>query len=208
MLTLFYCPMTRSSRITTLIEELGVADKVDMRRVDIVRFDGSGRRDPANAHPEGKVPCLVHDGAEIWESTAIALYLTELFPEAGLGRAVGDPERGPLLSWLAWYGDVVEPLLVLKRAGLKGDQIHAAWRGFAEIHERIDAALADGRDYLLAGGWSVADLIVASAFGWDPSSAPESAVAKAWLQRCRSRPALEKVWARETAMLNAEAAVA
>ncbi|MEO8529629.1 MAG: glutathione S-transferase family protein [Deltaproteobacteria bacterium] len=206
MLTLFYSPMTRSSRIMTLVDELGIADQIDLRRVDIVRFDGSGRRDPANAHPEGKVPYLIHDGAEIWESTAIALYLTELFPDAGLGRAVGHPERGPLLSWLAWYGDVVEPLIVVAKSGLEVDKVRSAWRGMSEMHARLDAALADGRDYLLKGGYSVADLIVASAFGWDPSSAPTSERAKAWVARCQSRPAGQQVWAREMEMVKAHAA--
>jgi glutathione S-transferase len=206
MLTLFYSPLTRSSRIMALIEELGIADKIDLRRVDIVRFDGSGRRDPANAHPEGKVPYLIHDGHEIWESTAIALYLSELFPEAGLGRAIGDAERGPLLSWLAWYGDVVEPLLVLKKAAVEADGVRSAWRGFTEMHARLDTTLADGRDYLLKGGYSVADLIVASAFAWDPSSAPTSATARAWLARCQSRHAGQKVWAREMEMVKAAAA--
>ena len=208
MLTLFYSPLTRSSRIMTLVEELGVADKIDLRRVDIVRTDGSGRRDPANAHPEGKVPYLIHHGAEIWESTAIALYLTELFPEAGLGRPIGHPERGPLLSWLAWYGDVVEPLVVLKHAGLQSTEVARAWRDIAQMHLRLDAALEDGRDYLLKGGYSIADLIIASTFGWDPAVGPTSERAKAWLARCQTRPAGQKVWAREMEMMKAQATAA
>jgi len=203
MLTLFYSPMTRSSRIMALIEELGVADKIDLRRVDIVRFDGSGRRDPANAHPEGKVPLLIHNGTEVWESTAIALYLTELFPEAGLGRAIGHKERGSLLSWLAWYGDVVEPVVVTRIAGVEHPAIRSAWRGLPEVHARIDAALADGRDYLMKGGYSVADLIIASTFAWHKPSSPTSALGQAWLGRCLSRPAGAKVWAREMEMMKA-----
>jgi glutathione S-transferase len=203
MLTLFYAPLSRSSRIMTLIEELGIAGKVDPRRVDIVRFDGSGRRDPANAHPEGKVPLLIHDGTEVWESTAIALYLTELFPDAGLGRPIGHPERGPLLSWLAWYGDVVEPVVVTNIAGVEHPAIRSAWRGLPEIHARIDAALADGRDYLMKGGYSVADLIIASTFMWHAPSAPVSPLGQEWLKRCQSRPAGQKVWAREMEMSKA-----
>jgi glutathione S-transferase len=191
-----------------LIEELGIVDEIETRRVDIVRFDGSGKRDPGNAHPEGKVPYLIHVGSEIWESTAIALYLSELFPEAGLGRPVGHRDRGPLLSWLAYYGDVVEPLMVLKRTDLPIDKVRSAWRGMSEVHARIDLTLADGRDYLLRSGHSVADLIVASAFAWDPSSAPTSEKAKAWLARCQSRPAGQKVWAREMEMMNAQASAA
>ncbi len=64
MLKLIHAPMSRSSRILWLIEEMGIADKVDIQRVNIRRFDGSGARDPANPHPEGKVPVLFHTTAD------------------------------------------------------------------------------------------------------------------------------------------------
>ena len=208
MLTLYYAPMTRATRIMTLIEDLGVADKIDTRLVTIPRIDGSGRRDAANPHPEGKVPFLIHDGAEIRESNAIALYLTELFPDAGLGRPIGHPERGPLLSWLAWYGDVVEPLVVMKVAEVTSPLVHATWRGIPEVHARIDEALADGREFLLKGGYSIADLIVSSTFAWAPALAPTSERAKAWFARCQARPAVQKVWEREVEMQKAQATAA
>jgi glutathione S-transferase len=31
-----------------------------------------------------RVPCLVHDGLSVWDTTAIAEYLNELYPEAGM----------------------------------------------------------------------------------------------------------------------------
>lgn len=34
--------------------------------------------------PSGKVPCLVHGAVTVWESLAIAEYLAEVFPDAGL----------------------------------------------------------------------------------------------------------------------------
>ncbi|MCY0152754.1 glutathione S-transferase [Hoeflea alexandrii] len=85
MLTLYHSPQTRSSRIIRLLIELGVLDQVDVRIVTVTRQDGSGGADPSNPHPEGKVPLLVHDGVELWESNAIIVYLTDLFAEKGLG---------------------------------------------------------------------------------------------------------------------------
>ena len=61
MLTFYHAPHSRSGRIMWLLEEIG-AD-YGTRYVDIVYGDGSGRRDPDNVHPDGKVPALVHDGA-------------------------------------------------------------------------------------------------------------------------------------------------
>lgn len=84
MLTLYHAPRSRSSRIVTLIDEMGIADRITLRPVTICRFDGSGAVDAANPHPEGKVPLLDHDGTLISETPAIILYLTSLFPDSGL----------------------------------------------------------------------------------------------------------------------------
>ncbi len=101
-------------RIVTLLDELGALDKVAIEIVDIYRARSqSGARDPRNPHPEGKVPLLVHGDIAIRESNAIMLYLTDMFPKAGLGVPVGHPLRGEYLSWLAWYGNVMEPALIL-----------------------------------------------------------------------------------------------
>lgn len=54
MPTLYYSPKSRSDTVVALVRLLG-AD-VSLREVSIVRQDGSGMRDPANPHPEGKVP--------------------------------------------------------------------------------------------------------------------------------------------------------
>ncbi|MFD2440857.1 hypothetical protein ACFSS8_13620 [Paracoccus kondratievae] len=56
MLTLYHAPKSRSSSVVELLEELGVLDKVDVRRVTIPRQDGSGARDPANPTPKEKCP--------------------------------------------------------------------------------------------------------------------------------------------------------
>ena len=69
MPTLFHAPRSRSSRIIWLLEELG-AD-YELRITDIPRQDGTGAADPANPHPDKKVPALVDDGVLITESIAI-----------------------------------------------------------------------------------------------------------------------------------------
>lgn len=80
MLTLFHGPKSRSGSTVWLLEELGVP--YETKVVDIRRADGSGARDSANPHPHSKVPCLQHDGLRVFETAAITLYLTDLFPDA------------------------------------------------------------------------------------------------------------------------------
>ncbi len=116
MLTLFHAPQSRSGRIVWLLEEIGVA--YDIHQVDIFRaMTLTGTRDPANIHPDGKVPALVHDGALVTESAAIALYLTDLHPHADLGAPVGSPDRAAYLTWLAWTAGEMEPGVWSKISG-------------------------------------------------------------------------------------------
>lgn len=201
MLTLFHAPMSRSSRIVTLIDELGA--EVEIREVTIPRQDGSGGRDPANPHPEGKVPLLDHDGVLVWESPAIVLYLTDLFPEAGLGPLPGDPLRGPYLSWLAYYGGVVEPVLILENL-LKLDNpvLTATFRSMAQVTDRLAGALE--RDpYLLGDRYTAADLLLHSPFAWFPEATPEVPVIRDWVERCSGRPAVARTLARDKAAMPA-----
>jgi glutathione S-transferase len=97
MLALYHAPQSRSSRFVWLLEEIGAP--CELRIVSIPRGDtGAASAEYRRIHPYGKVPALVHDGALILESAAIALYLADAFPEAGLGPRLGDPlARGPFL---------------------------------------------------------------------------------------------------------------
>src|ERR1700675_4600899 len=101
MITLFHRPQTRSSRVIFLLEELEAPYQIKL--VGTRTRDGKGAVDPANPHPHGKVPAISDDGAVVFESPAIALYLTDKFPKNGIGPLVGDPKRGAYLSWLAYY---------------------------------------------------------------------------------------------------------
>lgn len=200
MLTLYHAPRSRSTRIVALIEDLGAQDKVTIDPVSVPRQDGSGSRDARNPHPEGKVPLLVHGEAVIWESTAIALYLTELFPDAGLGRPIGAPDRGVLLSWLAWYGDVLEPVIVMEFAEIRHPVVQSTFRGMAEVTDRLSHALKD-RPYLLGDDYSVADAICSSAFQFAAGFTPDVPHIQDWVARCGDRPALKNAIAFDTRLI-------
>ena len=186
MLTLFHAPRSRSTRIIALLHELDAMNKVDIQVVTIPRVDGSGGPDPRNPHPDRKVPFLVHNGVEIWESSAIILYLTELFPDAKMGPVVGEPLRGAYLSWLAWYGDVVEPVMVLQAAGLSHPFLQATFRGMPELVARLEKALSD-KPFLLGDRFTAADLLLHSPFAWYRDAVPDVPVIKAWIERCDGR---------------------
>ena len=195
MLTLHHAPRSRSSRIVWLLEELG-ADYV-LRITDIPRMDGTGAPDPANPHPDGKVPALVDDGVLITESIAIVQYLTDKYPAAGLGPRVGDAKRGPYLTWLAYYAGVMEPVVNLEFAGL-GDStvMQRTFRDRATMNRRVLDALDAGR-YILGERFSGADILIASMGQFVRTMLPAGPVVDAYLERCNARPALARAVAKD-----------
>lgn len=198
MLTLFHAPNSRSSAIVTLLDEMGITDKVAIRPVDILRMDGSGGRDPSNPHPEGKAPALLHDGHLITERGAIMLHLTTLFPEAGLAPPVGSPQWGEYLTWLSWYQGVLEPVLVIGALGLDHPGIPRTFRSHAEAAARIRTALQKG-PWLLGDTFSAADLLVHSPYAWFGNITPDDPLIQDWVARCMARPARLRVLAADTA---------
>jgi hypothetical protein len=48
----------------------------------------------------------------ITEQVAIYIYLADLFQQAGLAPPIGDPQRGPYLRWLVFYGTCFEPAMM------------------------------------------------------------------------------------------------
>lgn len=186
MLTLYHSPMSRSSRIMALIDEMGIHDKIDVRIVTIRRNDGSDGIDLANPHPEGKVPVLVHDGTMITESGAIILYLTDQFPGSGMAPLPGTPLRGEYLTWLFWYGSVMEPVLTLAAAGIDHPYLVANIRGVPEVTDRIVKGLGD-KPYLLGDTYSAADLLLHSPYAWFEEAMPDSPAVRDWVARCRAR---------------------
>ena len=59
----------------------------------------NAQRAPAylEINPMGKVPALRHGEVLITEQAAVYMYAAELYAEAGLSPAVGDPLRGSYL---------------------------------------------------------------------------------------------------------------
>ena len=114
MITLFWCPKTRASRILWLLEELN--EPFEVRLIDI--RDPAARNDPdfRAASPMGKVPAI-QDRREdatirMADSSAIALYLADRYPAAGLAPSIDSPDRGDYLYWMTYTPGVIEPAMM------------------------------------------------------------------------------------------------
>jgi glutathione S-transferase len=194
MITLFHCPKSRSTRFIFLLEELGAPYRITP--VTIRRSDGTGALDPANPHPHGKAPAITDDGVLVFESPAIALYLTDKFPEKRLGPTVGEPARGTYLSWLSYYTGVLEPAFVSRFMNTDVPRGTAGWVPSDEAMAAVIDQLSRG-PYLLGEEFSAADILYGTTFAMFLQSPlmPKSTVVEQYVQRIVSRPAFARAQA-------------
>lgn len=183
MLTLYHAPGELSSRMVWLLEELQT--DYELVVTHFPKADGSGA-DPCNPHPHGYAPALLHDGRLVTETGAIALYLTDLFPQSELGAPVGHPLRAAYVSWLFYQVGMTEPLVNMKAAQLLG---HFA--PYARLNDammaHIDHTLA-AQPYLLGERFTAVDILYMDLFlRMRPLLGP-SAVIDSYLTRA-DRPA-------------------
>jgi glutathione S-transferase len=191
MITLFHRSKSRSTRFIFLLEELEAPYQI--KRVTIKSRDGSGGIDPSNPHPHGKVPAITDDGALVFESSAIALYLTDKFRKHDLGPAVGDPKRGEYLSWLAYYTGVMEPAFVSKFMKTEIPVGTAGWVPVESVLPLLIKTLAKG-PYLLGEKFSAADVLYGTTFAMFAGSPllPKESGLEDYAKRCTARPAFKR----------------
>ena len=196
MITLYHAPRSRASRFIFLLEELGAP--YELAEVTIRRGDGSGALDSHNPHPHGKVPAIRDGETVVYESAAIALYLTDKFPQADIGPLIGDPKRGAYLTWLAYYAGVMEPAWV--SAFMKTDVPRgtAGWVKTDEVMEHVNATLSKG-PYILGDKFSAADVLIATTFKLFMGSPllAKTDLLEAYVNRVTERPAYARGLAKD-----------
>ncbi|MGR3795152.1 glutathione S-transferase family protein [Vannielia sp. SX4] len=196
MIRLHHCHQTRSMRVLWLLHELAV----DFELV-VHPFDKSLRAAGYLAlNPAGRVPALEIDGEVWWESGAIVELLCERFADAGLGRAPGEPERAEWLIWVHFAETISQHLAALTQQHimLYDDtmrspvvmKLEAARLGkcFEALNRRLE-----GREYLLDGGFSAADVAAGQAVYMGQRFAPvaDYPALAAWWARVSAREAFK-----------------
>jgi glutathione S-transferase len=199
MLTLYHAPRSRSNRTLWLLEELGAP--YELKIVSIRRGDGSGKDEGADyhkIHPHGKVPAVVHDGVAVFETPAIAVYLTDLFPQAGLAPVVGDKLRGPYLSWLAYSTGVIEPALLEKVLKIEHRAGTFGWGSPQEVEDLLAQTL-EKQPYLLGDKFSAADIITGGtlAFLLQMKMIAPRPVFTGYAEKITARPAFKTAQAKD-----------
>jgi glutathione S-transferase len=198
-LVFYYAPMSTAGLTALILEELGVPCeriKLDLRKGE------TKKPEFLKVNPNGKVPCVVHDGTVIWESAAITMYLGETFGVEKKLYPPPGPKRGEAMKWIVWanvtLGEAVYRWARNTQNWVPAEQTNAkageaAKSDIAECLKILDEAL-EGKQFLL-GEYTLADTHLNSFLDWlrhmKVDFTPYARL-NAWGERCSARPAYKR----------------
>ena len=193
-LVFYHAAPSRSSALVPLLRELDAP-----YTLRLINLQAGEQLQPEYLaiNPMGKVPAITHGGAVITEQVAIFIYLADLFAEKGLAPALHDPDRGPYLRWLAFYGAAFEPAVIDRSQGHEpGKRGMSPYGDFDTMLNTLLGQLAKG-PYILGERFSAADLLWGAALSWMVhwKLVPEHELFTAYVARHQARPSV--IWAQE-----------
>ena len=202
---LFHSPNTRSFGALLLLEELGADHELQVLNIKAGEQRGAAY---LAINPMGKVPAVRHGDALVTEQAAVFMYLADLYPEAELAPAIGDPLRGPYLRWMVYYGSCFEPAVVDKAMKREPAALSTSPYGdYDTMLTTLTNQLARG-PYLLGERFTAADVLWGTALTWTTmfKLVPELPVIVDYMARVNARPAMARARVRDAALASSPAA--
>ena len=192
---LHHCHGARSMRALWLLEELAVPYELVVHPFPPVLLDKAY----LEIVPHGRVPALFDGDTALYESGAILQYLCEAHP-GPLYRAPGAEERAQWLGWIhfaetigAHLANLTQQHIVIFEDKDRSPLVMKLERKRLEkCLSMVEARLA-GQAYLLAGGFSAADIAIGYSLEVARRFTPleELPLAAAYLERLAARPAFQ-----------------
>ncbi len=190
---LYYATNTCSLSPHIIAAEAGIP--LDLERVDIGRTPHrtDAGLDYAEINPKGYVPALrLDDGSLLTEGVAIALYLADLAPQAGLAPPADSPQRYRLIEWLTFISSelhkMYSPWLFHPEHGETAQR--AAREKIAARLALVEQRLAVSA-YLLGDTFGAADAYAFTIIGWSKFAGVDLApypLLGDYMQRIAARP--------------------
>ncbi|WP_274424020.1 glutathione S-transferase family protein [Chelativorans sp. YIM 93263] len=199
MLKFYHAPWSRSSAILWLLEELEVDYGLEI--VDI-REEGGAPEAYRAIQPNKKVPAIEHEDVVITERAAISIYLGDVFPNAGLAPAVGDPARGAYLSALVYHDAVFDPAVCARVHGLEYGSNDYPFGLFDDMLTYVERKLSS-QPYIAGDRFTIADLQWAGGINFTMNilkALPERQIFKEYVERATDRPAFKRAQEKDAAM--------
>lgn len=201
MIKLYGISGSRALRSLWALEEVGVPYELVQ-----THFIGDSKKPEYLAiNPNGRIPALVDGDLTLFESMAINLYISRRYGAGTLQpKSLEDDARA--VQWSVWAMTEMEPptmqifihTVAAPESQRKPEIAQSGSDAIAKPLGVLDAALAK-QTHLLAGGFSIADLNVASVMGllrlarFDLSRFPN---VERWLDACLARPAFARARAK------------
>ncbi len=161
---LYHCPDARSLRPLWALEEMGLEyELINMEFPPRATYPGY-----LDINMLGTVPTFVDGDLTMTESSGICLYLAEKYGPTDLSLSADEPQYGEYLNWL-FRSDATltfPQTIVLRYSRLEPQerQLPQAAEDYAIwYHSRlrcVEAALQDGRPYLLGDRFTMADIAI------------------------------------------------
>ncbi|MGI4731754.1 MAG: glutathione S-transferase family protein [Janthinobacterium lividum] len=202
-LTLYTNPMSRGRIARWMLEEVGAPYET----VVLGYADTMKAADYLAINPMGKVPAIVHDDRIVTENAAIAAYLADAFPDAGLAPPTA--ERADYYRWLFFAAGPVEQAIVNRALGVTPtaqQERMVGYGAFDRVMTVFDAAIAT-REWIAGDRFSAADVIVGSQvlFGMRFGTLPTTAAFTAYAERLTARDGYKRATALDDAAVAATA---
>lgn len=197
MLKLYGSARSRASRTLWMLAECGVP----FEQEDFGKLEGDAKAAViGRVNPLGKVPALEDGDLKLFESMAINLYLARKY--GGRLWPAGEADQARAIAWSFFCMTELEPRMVqifYERVVRKEGERNPAnekknWDELQRPLKVLDGQL-EGRDHVLGGAFTVADLNLASCFTMinamklDMSPWPN---VRRWLDACYARPGYAK----------------
>lgn len=190
-----------SMRPWVAMRQLGIAFDEVMVRFDSFAPSSQFKQTMQALSPTGNVPLLVHDGLAVWDTLAIAEYLAETFPHAGVWPSAA-PDRARARSLCAEMHSGFTALRShcpmnieahLPEVGAKIWAEHAAVRAnVARIVEMWSTLLQAHSGPMLFGSFSMADAFFAPVcMRLHTYDLPVPPAIRAYIDRVRALPAVQ-----------------
>ena len=191
MMQLYWSPRSRSFSSLWLMEETGQPYE---RVLTDISTGAQRQAEYLAINPMGKVPALRDGEATLAEAAAIAAYVAERYPEAGLAPPLGDPLRAKYLYWLFFGPGCIEPAMVQLATKLEMNPVAAGWGDSQRVIDVLDVALQKG-PWILGERFSAADIVIGSGLNFAVRLfriIPSRTSFDAYVERCMARPAFQR----------------
>jgi len=197
---LYHCADARSLRPLWALEEMGL-------KYELVLLPFPPRvraKEYLAINPLGTIPYFEDGAARMTESSGICAYLAERYGPTPLRVGPEEPAFAAYLNWL-FFSDATltfPQTLVLRYTQLEPPERrlpqaaddYAKW--FGGRLRAVDAALAEGREFLVADRFTMADIAIAYALHLADTLVPirerVSGATRDYLDRMRARPAFQR----------------